>query len=117
MSSPTTACQKNAANSYGQETKIPPKFVPTPFPYHFQLTVRIESLSDMGTGEGSIEDDSKDLPEHPENWRVRVPLVLPGELVTVKIFKNMDDYSEGRDKNSSAQWLIIEISSHHTVCS
>jgi hypothetical protein len=90
MTSPATCAKKNSV-----ETKIPFKFVPTPFPYHFQLKVRVDSLSDMGTGEGYIEDDSDELPTHPEGWRVRVPLVLPGELVTVRVFKNMDDFSAG----------------------
>jgi hypothetical protein len=76
-------------------TVIPLKFVTKPFPYHFQVKFRIDSLSDMGWGRGHIEDDSENLPEHPKDWGVRVPFVLPGELVMVKIFKNMDDHSEG----------------------
>ncbi|CAJ1938878.1 unnamed protein product [Cylindrotheca closterium] len=76
-------------------TVIPIRFVDKPFPYHYELKVRIDSWNDMGWGLGHLEDDSETLPEHPENWGVRVPMVLPGELVTVKVFKNMDDYSEG----------------------
>ena len=75
---------------------IPLKFVDKPFPYHFELKARIDSISDLGWGVGHLEDDSEGLPEHPENWGVRVPMVLPGELVIVKVFKNMDDYSEGK---------------------
>lgn len=76
-------------------TVIPLKFVPKPFPYHFQLKVRIDSLSDLGSGRGHIEDDAEELPAYPNDWGVRVPSVLPGELVVVKVFKNMDGYSEG----------------------
>ena len=77
-------------------TVIPLRFVDKPFPYHYELKVRIDSWNDLGWGLGHLEDDSETLPEHPENWGVRVPMVLPGELVTVKVFKNMDDYSEGK---------------------
>ena len=73
---------------------VPRKFVPKPFPYHFQLNIRIDSLDDRGNGSGHIEDDSENIPEYPDNWTVRVPLVLPGELARVRIFKNMDSYSE-----------------------
>jgi tRNA (uracil-5-)-methyltransferase len=100
-------------------TKIPPKFVPTPFPYHFLLTIQIDTLSDMGWGRGHIltkkrHDDQLDVPngdntsssndhhDHdqsicynaPDDWEIRVPLVLPGEIVKVRIFKNFDTYSE-----------------------
>lgn len=77
-------------------TVIPYKFVAKPFPYHYELKVRVDSISDLGWGLGHLEDDSENLPEHPANWGVRVPMVLPGELVIVKVFKNMDDYSEGK---------------------
>lgn len=77
-------------------TIIPLKFVEKPFPYHYELKARIDALSDLGWGIGHLEDDSETLPEHPENWGIRVPMVLPGELVIVKVFKNMDDYSEGK---------------------
>jgi tRNA (uracil-5-)-methyltransferase len=98
-------------------TKIPPKFVPTPFPYHFLLTIQIDTLSDMGWGRGHIltkknkDDTDADVADGdkaisndqhdvsvcdlaPNNWEVRVPLVLPGEIVQVRIFKNFDTYSE-----------------------
>jgi hypothetical protein len=92
-----TSCppKEEARATTADGTVIPLKFVTKPFPYHFQVKVRIDSLTDMGWGQGHIEDDSEKLPEHPEDWGVRVPLVLPGELVIVKVFKNMDDHSEG----------------------
>ena len=49
----------------------------------------------MGWGEGRIiESPDEKLPEHPKDWKVRVPLVLPGELAKVRIFKNFDHHSE-----------------------
>eukprot|EP00980_Cylindrotheca_fusiformis_P006928 scaffold1443_cov113-Cylindrotheca_fusiformis.AAC.2 len=92
MSASQGADEQRATTSDG--TVIPLKFVSKPFPYHFQLKVRVDTLSDMGSGQGHIEDDSENLPTYPEGWGIRVPSVLPGELVVVKIFKNMDDYSE-----------------------
>lgn len=87
-----------AGDNNNIENKIPPKFVPKPFPYHFVLKVRVDILDDMGFGIGHIEDDSDNIPDHPKDWKVRVPLVLPGELVKGQVFKNMDDYSEGKGK-------------------
>jgi 23S rRNA (uracil1939-C5)-methyltransferase/tRNA (uracil-5-)-methyltransferase len=84
-------------------TTIPPKFVPTPFPYHHEVIVRIESpLSDMGWGTGKLvkdhaavsDKDDEILAKTSDDWEVRVPLVLPGELVKVRIFKNFDKHSE-----------------------
>lgn len=94
--------------------KIPLKFVPTPFPYHFQVTIQIDTLSDMGWGcgrlltktDGTTHEPNTDntekiaaseasiLEKAPKDWEVRVPLVLPGEVVKVRIFKNFDTYSE-----------------------
>ena len=53
----------------------------------------------MGYGTGTIVDpnseEHKQYENIPANWQVRAPLVLPHEIVKVKIFKNMDTYSEG----------------------
>lgn len=53
----------------------------------------------MGWGTGHVlaqaqQPDGVTLPEHPDNWQVRVPLVLPGEVARVRIFKNFDHHSE-----------------------
>lgn len=51
----------------------------------------------MGWGLGHIElqkDQEKLIPDHPKDWQVRVPSVLPGELARVRIFKNFDHHSE-----------------------
>mmetsp|Transcript_27001 Transcript_27001/g.50573 ORF Transcript_27001/g.50573 Transcript_27001/m.50573 type:complete len:529 (+) Transcript_27001:446-2032(+) len=88
------------------EVKIPLKFVPSPFPYHFQVSIEIVSLSDMGWGRGHLvhqkmeekdEESAGDksvLDNVPADWEIRVPLVLPGEVVKVRVFKNFDTYSE-----------------------
>ena len=62
------------------------------------MIVQIESLSDMGWGQGKFiedEESNKKYQEVPKDWQIRVPLVMPEEIVKVKIFKNMDTYSEG----------------------
>ena len=52
-------------------------------------------MNDLGWGVGHLEPQTdEELPEHPQDWKVRVPLVLPGELVRVRVFKNFDTYSE-----------------------
>ena len=53
----------------------------------------------MGWGQGKVvlddETNQKYIDDIPENWEIRVPLVLPDEIVKVRIFKNMEKYSEG----------------------
>ena len=52
-------------------------------------------MNDLGWGIGHLEPQTDEkLPEDPQDWKVRVPLVLPGELVRVRVFKNFDTYSE-----------------------
>lgn len=53
--------------------------------YLEELTVRIESLTNLGEGiarEGEM------------GWVVMVPHVIPGELVKCKVFRNHANYSE-----------------------
>ncbi|KAL3896290.1 MAG: hypothetical protein SGARI_007213, partial [Bacillariaceae sp.] len=95
-----------AESTNGQQqrvwTKIPPRFVPTPFPYHHEVVIRIEpDLSDMGWGTGkllkdhdAVNKEDEILATISEDWQVRVPLVLPGEVVKCRIHKNFDTYSE-----------------------
>ena len=63
-------------------------FVPTPFQYHEELIIEIEDLTNLGLGIGrhTLPDGRK--------WVIMVPLVLPGEKVRVKIFRNHSSYSE-----------------------
>ncbi len=62
----------------------PKKFVPTPFTYHEEIDVRIDSLTNLGAGVGRVE-----------GWVVFVPYALPGELVRTRIFRNDKNHSQG----------------------
>ena len=72
----------------GLHTSQPKSFVSTPFQYHEEITIDIEDLTNLGLGIGryAFPDGRK--------WVVMVPLVLPGEKVKVKIFRNHSSYSE-----------------------
>jgi tRNA (uracil-5-)-methyltransferase len=93
--------------SVPREVSIPNKFIHTPFDYHQQLTIKIDSLTNMGWGVGRIKldddntsdkyvDKRSDTDEEKKDrlWVVMVPHVLVGETVKVSIFRNMKSYSE-----------------------
>lgn len=61
----------------------PRGFVEQPFPYHHELVLRIETLTNLGQGLGRID-----------GWVVMVPFALPGELVVARIHRNHKNYSE-----------------------
>jgi 23S rRNA (uracil1939-C5)-methyltransferase/tRNA (uracil-5-)-methyltransferase len=61
----------------------PRKFKPHPFAYHQELEVRIESLTNEGTGVSRVD-----------GWVVFVAFALPGELVRCRVFRNHKNYSE-----------------------
>lgn len=62
----------------------PPKnFNAHPFNYHEELELRIDTLTNLGSGLGRIN-----------NWVVMVPYALPGELVKVRIYRNFKNYSD-----------------------
>lgn len=61
----------------------PKKFVPTPFAYHQELTVEIDTLTNLGHGIARVE-----------GWVVMVPFALPGEQVRVRVHRNHKNYSE-----------------------
>lgn len=65
----------------------PKKFVPTPFEYHQEIEIAIDSLTNLGSGVGRID-----------GWVVFVPFSLPGETVKARIFRN--------DKNCSHADLV-----------
>jgi 23S rRNA (uracil1939-C5)-methyltransferase/tRNA (uracil-5-)-methyltransferase len=113
----TTKAAKEASNIVytkevvPQAVSIPKKFVPMPFDYHKQLTIKIDSLTNMGWGVGRVKleeestsesyiDSSSDTDDDSEEdknerlWVVMVPHVLVGETVRVSIFRNMKSYSE-----------------------
>ncbi len=60
----------------------PKKFVPHPFAYHQELEVRIENLTNEGSGVARVD-----------GWVVFVPFALPGELVKCRVFRNHKNYS------------------------
>jgi len=65
----------------------PKKFVPTPFEYHQEIDLKIDSLSNLGQGVGRVD-----------GWVVFVPFCLPGETVRARVYRN--------DKNCSHTDLV-----------
>ena len=65
-------------------SRPPKKFVPTPFTYHQEIELRIDSLTNLGAGVGRVD-----------GWVVFVPYALPGELVRTRIFRNDKNHSQG----------------------
>lgn len=61
---------------------VPRKFVPHPFAYHQELDVRIENLTNEGSGVARVD-----------GWVVFVPFALPGERVRCRIYRNHKNYS------------------------
>lgn len=85
---------------------VPRKFQPFPFEYHTQLTLRVEALTNRGIGvcrtsipdlpdkkQGSNEEKSK-VSDHENGWVIFVPNVIPGELITCRIYRNYKSYSD-----------------------
>ncbi|MFP4069715.1 MAG: class I SAM-dependent RNA methyltransferase [Opitutales bacterium] len=63
--------------------EAPKHFVPEPFPYHHELELTIERLTNLGFGVARVD-----------GWVVMVPFVIPGERVRTRIFRNYANYSE-----------------------
>lgn len=61
-----------------------------PLAYHQELTLRVESLTNLGMGVCRVDLVEEGL----ERWVVMVPAVVPGETVRVKVFRNHKNYSE-----------------------
>lgn len=61
----------------------PKKFVPTPFEYHQEIELTIDSLTNLGAGVGRID-----------GWVVFVPFSLPGERVKARVFRNDKSFSQ-----------------------
>ncbi len=61
----------------------PRKFVPHPFPYHQELELTIEKLTNLGHGIARVD-----------GWVVMVPFALPGEKVRARVHRNHKNYSE-----------------------
>jgi len=65
-------------------SRIPKKFIAKPYSYHEEVTLLIDDLTNEGKGVG-----------RHNGWVIMVPMVLPGETVSVRIYKNHPNYSEG----------------------
>lgn len=64
--------------------RLPPKkFVATPFAYHQELTLQIETLTNLGHGLARVD-----------GWVVMVPFALPNEKVIARVHRNHKNYSE-----------------------
>lgn len=64
----------------------PKKFKDTPFPYHHELTLEVDSLSNLGIGVARVS--LPDAPAEQGPWVVFVPFCLPGETVKARIYRN-----------------------------
>lgn len=60
-----------------------------PLAYHQELTLRVDSLTNLGMGVCRFKIEGTG-----ERWVVMVPTVIPGEVVRVKIYRNHKNYSE-----------------------
>ncbi len=67
---------------------IPRKFNSHPFAYHEILELRIEKLTNEGSGLARVTNALV------SEWVVFIPFALPGELVRASIFRNHKNYSE-----------------------
>jgi tRNA/tmRNA/rRNA uracil-C5-methylase (TrmA/RlmC/RlmD family) len=62
----------------------PPKgFVGQPYPYHHELVLVIENVTNLGYG--IARDDG---------WVIQIPFTLPGERVKARIYRNHKNYSD-----------------------
>lgn len=60
----------------------PKGFKPDPYPYHHEIELKIESLTNLGVGVG-----------RDQGWVVQVPYALPGEKIRARIYRNHKNYS------------------------
>ena len=63
--------------------RIPRGFKPDPFPYHHELELSIDSLTNMGQGVARVD-----------GWVIMVKFALPGEKIRARIFRNNPNFSE-----------------------
>ncbi|MEO0794118.1 MAG: 23S rRNA (uracil(1939)-C(5))-methyltransferase RlmD [Verrucomicrobiota bacterium] len=64
-------------------SEIPRKFNPDPYPYHHEIELTIETLTNLGHG---LARDN--------GWVIMIPFALPGERVRARIFRNHKNYSD-----------------------
>ena len=96
---------------------VPRKFQPFPFDYHQILTVKVDSLTNLGIGICRIDidfnnndnDADNDNPSKKDDvqatstsststtksWVIMVPNVIPDETIKCRIYRNHKSYSEG----------------------
>lgn len=67
--------------------RAPRKFKDYPFPYHHELTLEVESLTNLGVGVARVDVEPPEG-EEARPWVVFVPFTLPGETVQARIFRN-----------------------------
>ena len=84
-------------------TGVPRKFVPTPFDYHKELTLRVDALTNLGIGicrHRLKEEEDPSVAEAPTEtrggggWVIMVPNVIPGELIRCRVYRNHKSYSD-----------------------
>ena len=120
----TATASTTSSNDGTERILIPPKsFKPYPFEYHEELVITIDELSNNGVGIGRVDlstrpmnmlppiefkekksrnrlksntedDDNEDVEVNTRGFVVMVPLVVPGERVKVRIYRNFKNYSE-----------------------
>ena len=61
----------------------PKGFRDHPYPYHHEIDLEVESVTNLGLG---IARD--------EGWVIQIPFVLPGEKIRARIFRNNKNYSD-----------------------
>ena len=64
-------------------SEAPKNYRPDPYAYHQELTLQVESLTNLGLG--VARDDG---------WVVLVPFALPKETVRLRIYRNHKNYSD-----------------------
>ena len=73
----------------------PKKFNPHPFEYHQEITLEIDSLSNLGVGIARVPIDAPTSEStESQGWVVFVPSTLPGEKVLARIFRNDKSHSQ-----------------------
>lgn len=84
FSCPLTPVSLNTVHVHPEQglRKVPKKFNPTPFAYHQEIEVEIDTLTNLGDGLGRVD-----------GWVVMVPFSLPGERVLARVWHNAASFS------------------------
>jgi 23S rRNA (uracil1939-C5)-methyltransferase/tRNA (uracil-5-)-methyltransferase len=61
----------------------PKNFTPTPYAYHQEIELTIDTLTNLGVGLGRVD-----------GWVVMVPLAIPGEKIRARVWRNKANYSD-----------------------